>query len=166
MGAELVSYHSHNTLELRYVVTFPPLAGPMSDGHCSRLKRLLLSHWLCEPPVVPELRVSSTCSTVVATFRYEGPSPYNVDDRFELQVWRRRAPPALACAESLTRARVSGPSYPARDCEGSWRRSGLGHPLRGPRPGVHTRQAAGCVLVTATGPRVEAWAQLTGTARS
>ena len=67
--------------------SFPPLAGPMSDGHCWRLKRLLLSHWLCEPPAVPELRVSSTCSTVVATFRYDAPSTYNEDDRFELQVW-------------------------------------------------------------------------------
>ena len=58
----------------------------MSD-QCLRLKRMFLSRWLCEPPAVPELRVSSTCSTVVATFRYDAPSTYNEDDRFELQVW-------------------------------------------------------------------------------
>jgi hypothetical protein len=70
------------------------MSGPV-PGHCLRLKRLLLSHWLCEPPAVPELRVSSTHSTVVATFHYNAPTPYNVDDRFELQVRLQSCPSRL-----------------------------------------------------------------------
>jgi len=56
------------------------------SAQCMRFKQMLLSRWLCEPPAVPDLRVRSTCNSVVASFDYAHPSPYNTGDRFELQV--------------------------------------------------------------------------------
>ena len=53
-----------------------------------RAKQLLLSRWLCDAPAVPTLRVSSTCSSVVASFQYAPPTPYNQLDWFELQACR------------------------------------------------------------------------------
>jgi len=95
---------------------------------CLRLKRLLLSRWLCLPPATPELRLQSDSSIITASFLYKPPSAYNEDDHFELQ--------ACSAAERTPRlvthtAWLEAAPHASGDRESLGRRAGLVHLLHG-----------------------------------
>lgn len=58
----------------------------MTSSACSRLSRMLLSRWLCAPPSVPSVSFSADATSLVATFAYSPPGPYNAGDVIELQL--------------------------------------------------------------------------------
>ena len=62
----------------------------MVEDNCFRLKQLLFSRWLASLPATPTLRLQSTSSTITASFDYQQPGPYNINDCFELQACSTR----------------------------------------------------------------------------